>query len=239
MVAIAPEPFADEHDGEPSVRGFLHRAAHPSGALRLRSGQDVLVVTHGASGNCRGPMLVALAECFAAAGVTVLRYDLSFRQARASGPPSPASADRDQAGIRRAVVLMKERCERTEWGVGGRVFAGGQSYGGRQTTMVAAADPALVDGLLLLSYPLHPPGRPAQLRTGHFPDLRNPALFVSGTKDAFGSIDEIEAAVKLIPARVEIMPVEGAAHSLMTKGNRDTLAAMIVERFQMFFGASR
>jgi len=221
----------DDREGQPAVRGFLHRAEHPSG--------DVLVVTHGASGNCRGPMLVTLAECFAAAGVTVLRYDLPYRQARASGPPSPASAARDQAGIRRAVMLMKERRERTEWGVGGRVFAGGQSYGGRQTTMVAAAEPAFVDGLLLLSYPLHPPGRPAQLRTAHFPDLRAPALFVSGTADAFGSIDEIEAAVKLIRARVEIVPVPGASHSLVTKGNKDTLAATIVERFRVFFGASR
>ncbi len=226
---MAAEPFLDEREGEPPVRGFLHRARDASGAVRLRSGQDVLVLTHGAGGNCRAPMLVALAESFAAAGVTVLRYDLPFRQARPSGPPSPAWAARDQEGIRRAVTVMKQRHA-------GRVFGGGQSYGGRQTTMMAAADASLMDGLLLLSYPLHPPGRPAHLRTGHFPDLRVPALFVSGTKDAFGSIEEINEAVKLIPARVQIVPVPGAPHGLLTKTNRTTLAASIVEMFESFFG---
>lgn len=221
MSPTAPEPFVDEREGEPPVRGFLHRAAHPCG--------DVLLLTHGASGTCDAAMLVALAESFAAVGVTVLRYDLPFRQARRSGPPSPAFAARDQQGIRRAVTLMKEQHPR-------RVFGGGQSYGGRQTTMAAAADPTLMDGLLLLSYPLHPPGRPTQRRTAHFPELRTPALFVSGTKDAFGSIDELEGGVKLIPAPVEIVPVPGASHGLLTKTNRDALAATVVERFQMFFG---
>jgi len=186
------------------------------------------VLTHGASGNCRGPLLVALAESFAAAGVDALRYDLPFRQARASGPPSPAWAARDQLSAGRAVALMKGTHS-------GRVFAGGHSYGGRQTTMWAATKPGTVDGLLLTSYPLHPPGRPAQLRTGHFPELRAPALFVSGTNDAFASIEELEAAVKLIPARVEVVSVAGAGHGLVTKANKDALPAMIVECFQAFF----
>jgi uncharacterized protein len=221
-VALATsEPFVDEREGQPPVRGFLHRPPRPSG--------DVLVLTHGASGNCCGPLLVALAEAFAAAGITVLRCDLAFRQARASGPPSPAWAARDQAGIRRAILLMKETHS-------GSVLAGGHSYGGRQTTMAAAAEPALADGLLLTSYPLHPPGRPVQLRTGHFPALRTPALFVSGTKDAFGSIAEIENAVKLIPARTQVVPVASAGHSLVTKANKETLPAMIVERFRAFVG---
>lgn len=220
MTSRMPEPFLDEREGEPRVSGFLHRPAHPCG--------DVLILTHGASGTCRGPLLVALADCFADAGVTVLRYDLPFRQVRASGPPSPASAPRDQAGIRRAVAVMRTIAT-------GRAFAAGHSYGGRQTTMAAAADPGLVDGLLLLSYPLHPPGRPSQLRTAHFPDLRTPALFVSGAKDGFGSIDEIEAAVRLIPARVEIVPVEGAGHGLMTKANTEALPQEITERFLAFF----
>ncbi len=218
---MAAEPFVDEREGEPPVRGVLHRAADSSA--------DALVLTHGAGGNCRAPLLVALAESLAGAGVTVLRYELPFRQARASGPPSPAWAARDQEGIRLAVAAMKRVTP-------GKVFAGGQSYGGRQTTMVAATDPALVDGLLLLSYPLHAPGRPTQLRTGHFPNLRMPALFISGTNDAFGSIDEIEAAVKLIPARVEVVPVPGAPHGLLTKTNRQTLTLTIVERFKRFFG---
>ena len=70
--------------------------------------------------------------------------------------------------------------------VGGPVVLGGHSYGGRQATMLAAEEPGVAEALLLLSYPLHPPNKPAQLRTAHFPQLRTPALFVSGTKDPFG-----------------------------------------------------
>ncbi len=85
-----------------------------------------------------------------------------------------------------------------------RVFLGGHSYGGRQSTMLCAAEPELVDGLLLLSYPLHPPRKPDQLRTQHLPSLRTPSLFVSGTRDPFGSVEEIEQALKLIPVGTKI-----------------------------------
>src|SRR5436305_1072224 len=141
------EPFSNSDD-TPAVRGFLHRPAEPSG--------DGLVLTHGAGGNCNAPLLVALGEKFADAGWTVLRCDLPFRQLRPTGPPrGNGSEDRD--GLRRAVEALRKL-------VPGRVFLGGQSYGGRQASMLAAAEPGLADGLLLLSYPLHPPGKPAQLR---------------------------------------------------------------------------
>jgi hypothetical protein len=100
--------------------------------------------------------------------------------------------------------------------------------------MLAATEPGLVDRLLLLSYPLHPPQRPGELRTAHFPRLQVPALFVHGTRDGFGSIDEIAAALKLIPARTELLPVTGAGHELLTKQNRDELAKIIVETFRQF-----
>lgn len=109
------------------------------------------------------------------------------------------------------------------------------SYGGRQATLLVASDPLLAEGLLLLSYPLHPPGRPQQLRTGHFPQLHAPALFFSGTKDAFGSIDELKAAIRLIPAPTRLVPVDGAGHSLLDKRNRTTLPNTIVNEFTAFF----
>ncbi len=161
-----------------------------------------LVLTHGAGGNCNAPLLVALADKFAASGLSTLRCDLPFRQRRPKGPPSPSDAKHDQAGLRRAVELMKQQFV-------GKAFLGGVSYGGRQASMLIAAEPGLVDGLLLLSYPLHPPGRPAQLRTAHFPNLRIPTLFVSGTRDPFGAIPELEVAIKLIPAPTKLLPIEG------------------------------
>jgi hypothetical protein len=187
-------PFAK---GE--VRGFLHR---PNGAA-----ERGLVLTHGAGGNCRAPLLLAAAEAFSAAGFVVLRCDLPFRQRRPSGPPSPAGAAADRAGLRAAVDAMRGI-------VSGPLFLGGQSYGGRQATLLAAEEPELVSALLLFSYPLHPPGKPDRLRTEHLPRLRIPALFIQGTTDPFGTIDELRAALALIPVPTRLLPIEGAGHDL-------------------------
>src|SRR5437660_6932864 len=187
-------PFAE---GE--VRGFLHR---PDGAAR-----QGLVLTHGAGGNCRAPLLVAAAETFSAVGLAVLRCDLPFRQRRPHGPPSPSGAAADRAGLKEAVLALRGI-------VASRVSLGGQSYGGRQATMLAADEPDLAAALILFSYPLHPPGKPERLRTEHFPRLRVPALFVQGTADPFGSIAELRAAVSLIPASTELLSIEPAGHDL-------------------------
>jgi predicted alpha/beta-hydrolase family hydrolase len=183
-----------------SVQGGLHPPrAEPTG--------EALVLTHGAGSNREAPLLVAVAEAFAARGVLVLRYNLPYRQARPSGPPRPADAAPDREGLREAVAAVQARGA-------GRVFLGGHSYGGRQASMLAAEDPSVAEALLLLSYPLHPPARPAAPRTGHFPGLRVPALFVHGTRDPFGSIDEVRAALTLVPAPTLLHVVEGAGHDL-------------------------
>lgn len=201
------------------MRGFVHPAA--------TTGAGFIVLTHGAGGNAKAPLLVALAEHFAQAGYNALRCDLPFRQRRPTGPPSPSDAKHDQDGLRRAVTLMREK-------FGGRAFLGGVSYGGRQASMLVADESVLVEGLLLLSYPLHPPGRAAQLRTAHFPKLQTPVLFVSGTRDAFGSEEELRSALELIPARTKLVSVEGAGHGLLQKSNREELPGKIVEEFQSF-----
>jgi len=101
-------------------------------------------------------------------------------------------------------------------------------------SILAAAEPGLVDALLLLSYPLHPPKAPQQMRTQHFPHLQAPALFVSGTHDGFGSIPELQSALQLIPARTRLLPVEGAGHELLSKRNQDQLPQTVVEAFLAF-----
>ncbi len=219
MTVTSPKSFIDTTSDQAPVRGFVHPA---------EAGAGFLVLTHGAGGNCNAPLLVALAAKFAAAGISTLRCDLPFRQRRPHGPPSPSDAKHDQAGLRRAIELMKQQFS-------GRAFLGGVSYGGRQASMLVAAEPKLVEGLTLLSYPLHPPGRPAQLRTPHFPSMRTPVLFVSGTRDAFGSIEELEGAIKLIPAPTKLVPIEGAGHGLLQKSNREKLPAQIVQEFRTFF----
>ena len=187
---------------------------------------DGLVLTHGAGGNAQAPLLVALATALEARGLTVHRYDLPFRQARPKGPPSPGGAARDREGLRHAVEAMRAR-------VSGRVFLGGQSYGGRQASLLAAGEPGLVDALLLLSYPLHPPGRHGELRTAHFPELRTPALFAHGSADPFGTLDELEAARTLIPARTARLAIEGAGHDL-TRGRAPGIPETIAAAFLDF-----
>jgi uncharacterized protein len=216
----ASEPFSDL-SLDPAVRGFLHRAGSP---------RDGLILTHGAGGNSRGSLLTALAGAFAGVGFTVLRCDLPFRQARSFGPPRPGDAARDRQGLKNAVSALRKIAP-------GRIFLGGQSYGGRQATMLCAEEPRPVDGMVLLSYPLHAPGRPDQLRTQHLPKLNIPALFVHGTRDPFGSIEEMQAALKLIPAQTFLLPVEGEGHDLGFKGKkqRDGLPALILAEFHKLF----
>jgi predicted alpha/beta-hydrolase family hydrolase len=211
--------FLDAAPNEVPVRGFLHGA--------ISADEDCLVLTHGAGSNCDSPLLVTLADAFSASGLAVLRCDLPFRQARPHGPPPRGSAERDQNGLRSAIASLRRQTS-------GRLFLGGHSYGGRQASMLAAEEPGLVDRLLLLSYPLHPPQRPGELRTGHFPSLQVPALFVHGTRDGFGSIDEMAAALTLIPAQTQLLPVAGAGHELLTKRNRDEMAKTIVDTFRLF-----
>ena len=208
-------------DLDPPVRGFLHTPTAPNG--------DALNLTHGAGANCESALLVAVATAFCENGFTVLRCDLPFRQMRPHGPPPPGSADRDQRGLRSAADSLRKQ-------VSGRIFLGGHSYGGRQATMLAASQPDLEAGLLLLSYPLHPPKRPQQLRIAHFPQLRTPALFVHGARDGFGTQEEMMAALQLIPAKTQLNPVPSAGHELLTKPNREQLPPTIATAFLAFIG---
>ena len=187
------------------------------------------MLTHGAGSNSRAPLLVALAEAFAAAGFTVLRCDLPYRQSRSFGPPRPGDAARDREGLKNAVSALRKL-------VSGRVFLGGHSYGGRQSTMLCADEPGVVDGLLLLSYPLHPPRKPEQLRVQHLPRLQTPALFVHGTRDPFGSPEEMGSALSLIPAKIRLLKIEGAGHDLGFKGTaqQKELPLAVLAEFQKF-----
>lgn len=217
-----PTPFVHS-DGEPSVRGFLHEPAEPNG--------DAFLLTHGAGANCQSKLLTAVSNALAATGFNVLRFDLPFRQDRPHGPPAFGGAARDRGGIRRAIGLLKEK-------VPGRIFVGGHSYGGRQATMLLAEQPQVADGLLLLSYPLHPPRKPEQLRTSHFPKLAKPAFFVHGSRDPFGSIGEMTAALDLIPAPHAILQIDGAGHELFGKSAAGDWPAQIAREASIFLIAA-
>lgn len=221
MAASTFEVFERDYPEGPPVRGFLHAADGDAG----------LVLTHGAGGNADSRLLVVLAEVLVDKGVSVLRCNMPFRQKRHSGPPNPSGAANDREGLRRAVACLRERVS--------KVYLGGQSYGGRQATMLASEDLSVTDGLLLISYPLHPPGKPERLRTEHFGELRTPALFAHGSKDPFGTLEEMHTALKLIAGQTELLKVEKGGHGLVlgkAEGRYRDTATLVADKFLEFFG---
>jgi len=139
----------------------------------------------------------------------------------------------DRRGLERAAASWREE-------VGGPVYVGGSSYGGRQASMLAAEKPDVAAGLLLLSYPLHTPGKPEALRTDHFASIRAAVLFAHGSKDVFGSEEEMRSAMKLLKVPAELELFAGASHGLVQKRDgaakvRD-IAEKIVGRFLALVG---
>ncbi len=198
------------------IRGWVHSRRSETCAT------GALGLTHGAGSDCRTAFLVAVAEAFQAKGFLVLCYDLPFRQS-GKGGFSAASQALDREGIRKVSAALRTLAP------GVPLYMAGHSYGGRQTSMLAAEWPEVADALLLLSYPLHPPKQPEKLRREHFPSLKVPALFVHGKRDEFGTVAEVESARALIPARTALQAVDGAGHSLPPK-----FAAQIAEWFVTF-----
>lgn len=149
-----------------------------------------VLLAPGAGGGPDHPTLVAIEQALAPAPVDRVR--LPGR--------APAAV--------KAVVAAVEALRRRTGVIPGRVVLGGRSFGGRMCSMAVAEGLAAL-GLALVSYPLHPPGRPAQLRTEHFPRLALPCLFVSGTRDPFATVDELEAAATAIPGPVTHVWLDG------------------------------
>ena len=161
-----------------------------------------LLLAPGAGADRDQATLVALDRAATDAGMTVVRMDFPYRKAGRRAPD-------------RAPVLVEAvRAEAAAVGSGSLVL-GGRSMGGRMCSIAVASGliPSAV-GLLLISYPLHPPGKPSTLRTEHFPSISVPCLFISGTRDAFGSPSELEEATALIPGPVRHEWIEGKDHAL-------------------------
>lgn len=160
-----------------------------------------LVLTPGASATRDHSQLVAIDRAVVErTGAVVERIDLGK-----SRKPEPH------------VAAIRDAAERVATRAGGvaldRVAVGGRSFGGRMCSMaVAGGMPALA--LVLVSYPLHPPGKPDQPRTEHLPDITVPTLFVSGTKDAFATPDELEAAAALVAGPITTVHIDGGDHGL-------------------------
>jgi uncharacterized protein len=178
-----------------------------------------LVLTPGASAGRDQSSLVAIDDEVSRLGIAVERIEFPGRTAGKRRPDPPEVCIES---VRRATTELADRL-----GVPTSLIAiGGRSMGGRMCSM-AAAEGLDVAALVLVSYPLHPPGRPERLRTAHFPDLELPCLFVSGRRDAFGSPAELEREVANIAGSVTLVLVDGD-HSLR---KRDAEVACIVKEW--------
>jgi predicted alpha/beta-hydrolase family hydrolase len=176
-----------------------------------------IVLTPGASAGRDQSSLVAMDNELSAAGVRVERIDFPYHLAGRRAP--------DRAPVLVATVVAAVRELADELGVApGRIALGGRSMGGRMCSM-AVAEGLEAAGLVLVSYPLHPPGRPDRPRTEHLGSLRLPCLFVSGTRDAFGSPEELEAATSAIPGPVTHVWIDGGNHGM--KGKDAPVAAAV------------
>lgn len=176
-----------------------------------------LLLTPGAGAGREQPSLVAIEEAAAPQGVVVERMDFPYRLAGRKAPDKPAV-------LLAAVVEGAARLAESAGLPPERIVLGGRSMGGRICSM-AAAEGLACAGLVLVSYPLHPPGRPERLRTEHFPAVDIPCLFVSGTRDAFGTPAELEQATAAIPGDVTHVWLEGGDHGLRRRD--DAVAAAV------------
>jgi len=183
--------------------------ASPSPRWRRRSAPVAVLLAPGAGADRDQSALVDLDEALAADGFVVERMDFPYRRAGRKAPDRPEILVR---AVEEAAEALADRL-----GVGtGRLVLGGRSMGGRMCSM-AVAGGLRAGGLVLVSYPLHPPGRPERARTEHFGSLDVPCLFVSGTRDAFGTPGELESAALAIPGPVTHVWIEGGDHGLRGK----------------------
>jgi uncharacterized protein len=170
---------------------------------------STVLLTPGAGAGRDNAQLVAIDKAVSVLGHTVERMDFPYRLAGRKAPDRPPVL----------INAIREKAEAI-----GATLLGGRSMGGRMCSM-AVAEGVLAEGLILVSYPLHPPGRPEKSRTEHFPSIKVPCLFVSGTRDSFGRPEELEAATKLIPGSVTHVWLDGGDHGLARK-NADVSSAV-------------
>ncbi len=168
-----------------------------------RGADRAVLLAHGAGADMHAATLTTVADALADARIPSLRFNFPHRAAGRRAPDRPPVLE---AAVRDAAAELARRAKLPPE----RVVYGGRSMGGRIGSIVAATDGAL--GLVLLGYPLHPPGKPERLRVEHFAKLRMPVLFVSGTRDAFGTPAELKKHAKAIKGTVTFHWIETGDH---------------------------
>jgi len=171
----------------------------------------LLVLAHGAGAGQQHPFMTAVAKGFAARGVDVVTFDFPYMRERRKIPDKAPVLEK---AFEEVIAAARQ------WSGGTRLFIGGKSMGGRMATHLGAAPLDGLAGIIAFGYPLHPPGKPEQLRVQHLPSIEAPVLIVQGERDAFGSPKELKPAIDTMTAKVTLHVVAKGDHSLAVAGRR-------------------
>lgn len=195
-----------------ATTALVYQARRPDAAL---------IVGHGAGAGQRSAFVVDLARALAGAGLDVITFNFLYTE---QGRRIPDRGPILEACYRAVIQTVRERVDSAQRSL----FIGGKSMGGRIATQVAAAEPVLpIAGLVLLGYPLHPPGRPDQRRDAHLPAVGRPALFIQGSRDAFGMPDELKPVLERMVPAPTLHVVEGGDHSFKVAGRDPAVQAAV------------
>ena len=211
-----PTPFTIPLTGTDSVSAIEYPADSPAATTGATAVLDTtLILAHGAGAPQTHPFMTAFAGGLSRRGVHVVTFNFLYKE-RGRRVPDPAA--RLEACYRNVIAAVRER----QPGTGHRLLVGGKSMGGRIASQVVAADRRAgvspgVDGLVFLGYPLHPPGRPEKLRAAHLSAIAAPMLFVQGSRDTFGTPDELRPVLAGCRS-AELFVVDGGDHSFKVRG---------------------
>ena len=192
-----PEHISIEVASDQKVTAIIYAAA------KARRAGIGLILGPGAGAPQTSGFMVTFASELAARGIDVVTFNFLYMEQRRRVPDPNAKLEACYRAVIEAVARRKL----------GKLAIGGKSMGGRIASQVAALGAAEVAGLVLLGYPLHPPGRPEELRVKHLPAIETPMLFVQGSRDAFGTPEELRPFMQKLKAPAELHVVEGGDHS--------------------------
>jgi hypothetical protein len=200
---------------------------YPAGPNRFGA---ALILGHGAGADQRSSWIVSVARGLSRLGLEIITFNFLYTELRKGAPDRRPVLD----GCYRAVI---DAIRQKRPSAGGPLFIGGKSMGGRIATHIAADNPDLqVKGLVLLGYPLHPPGRPDRQRDAHLPAVARPMLFVQGSRDTFGTPGELTPVLARISPQPTLHVVEGGDHSFKVSRNAARQAAVMEDVQQTVVG---
>ena len=211
-----PEKLTVTVDGE-TVTALLYPAAKSN---RLGT---TIILGHGAGANQLHGFMRLFANGLSGRGFDVMTFNFVYMEHGKGAPDKKAKLESCYMAVIREAVKHKKL-------KGNRLLIGGKSMGGRIASQVAAENPENVDGLVFLGYPLHPPGQPDKLRTEHWEKIKCPMLFLQGTRDPFGSPDEIKPFVKKFKLQAKMYPIETGDHSFKVQKSAGVTQDAVYEK---------